>query len=95
MLTKQPDLLDKFQSINQATSNEDRIYRQQQGLKALNALLQREYAHELKEYKVHKKIANVMCDLGFVISENPTSSGLDKYHRLVKQTEKHMIVVTY
>jgi hypothetical protein len=39
MLTKQPDMLDKLQAIKMATSDEDRIYRQQQGLKALNALL--------------------------------------------------------
>jgi len=39
MLTKQPELLDKVQAIKSATSDEDRIYRQQQGLKALNALL--------------------------------------------------------
>ena len=47
MLTKNADILDKMQAINRATSDEDRVYRQQQGLKALNAMLQREYAHEL------------------------------------------------
>jgi hypothetical protein len=65
------------------------------GLKALNALLQREYSHEVSQYKVHKKIANMLCDMGFVLSENPPSSGLTRYHRIVKQTDRHMIVVTY
>lgn len=64
-------------------------------LKALNALLQREYASEVKEYKIHKKIANTLCDLGFMMSENPRDSGLSQYHRLVKQTDRHLIVVTY
>jgi hypothetical protein len=44
---------------------------------------------------VHKKLANLMCDLGFLVSENPRDSGLTNYHRIVKQTERHMIVVTY
>jgi len=44
---------------------------------------------------VHKKIANLMCDLGFLVSENPRDSGLTNYHRIVKKTDRHMIVVTY
>ena len=44
---------------------------------------------------MHKKLANLMCDLGFLVSENPRDSGLTNYHRIVKQTERHMIVVTY
>lgn len=38
-------------------------------MKSLDALLQREYAHELKNYKIHKKIANMICDMGFIVSE--------------------------
>lgn len=38
-------------------------------LKALNSCLQREYAFELNNYKVHKKIANLICDMGFILSE--------------------------
>ena len=53
-------------------------------LRALNACLQREYAFEVEEYKIQKKIANLICDMGFVISDNVPSSGLTKYHRLVK-----------
>jgi len=64
-------------------------------LKALNACLQREYAHEVEHYKIHKKIANLICDMGFILSESPASSGLTRYHRLVKQTDRHLIVVTY
>ncbi len=61
----------------------------------MNSLLQREYASEVSEYKVHKQIANKLCDMGFLMSENPRDSGLNQYHRIVKQTDRHMIVVTY
>jgi hypothetical protein len=33
--------------------------------------------------------------MGFILSENPIKSGLTHYHRMIKQTEKHMIIVTY
>ena len=36
-----------------------------------------------------------MCDLGFVVSENQKETGLDNYHRIIKKTDRHMIVVTY
>ena len=61
------------------------------GLKALNSLLQREYAHEVEGYKVDKKIANLMCDMGFLMSEEPGG----QHQRLIKKTDRHMIVVTY
>jgi len=81
--------------LRQSNDSSDALYRQKQALKALDGLLQREYQHELNEYKVHKKITNLLCDMGFLISENPRSSNLTRYHRLVKKTERHMIVVTY
>ena len=34
-----------------------------------------------------------MCEMGFMVSENGPE--LNQFHRLVKKTEKHMIVVTY
>ena len=64
-------------------------------MKVLNSCLQRELKHEMKEYTVDKKIANLICDMGFIMSENPKESGRSKFHRLIKQTDKHMIVVTY
>lgn len=51
--------------------------------------------HENANYKVHKKIANIICDMGFIIADSPKEKHNDKYHRLIKQTDKHMIVVTY
>jgi hypothetical protein len=53
----------------------------------LNALLQREYSHELRNYTVHKKMANMICDLGYLVADNPVSSSHSKYHRLIKQTD--------
>ena len=49
----------------------------------------------MEHYKLHKKIANLICDMGFILSESPRDSKLSNYHRLVKQTDKHLIVVTY
>jgi hypothetical protein len=40
-------------------------------------------------------MANLMCDLGFMLSENHRETGLTNYHRIVKKTDRHMIVVTY
>jgi hypothetical protein len=42
---------------------------------------------------VHKKIANLMCEMGFMMSDNGPE--LNQFHRLIKKTDKHMIVVTY
>lgn len=45
----------------------------------------------MEGYKVDKKIANLMCDMGFLMSEEPRG----QHQRLVKKTDRHMIVVTY
>lgn len=34
-----------------------------------------------------------MCEMGFMMSDN--GAELSQFHRLIKQTDKHMIVVTY
>lgn len=38
-----------------------------------------------------------MCDMGFLITDvPPPNKGMPlKFHKLIKQTESHMIVVTY
>ena len=57
------------------------------------ALLEREYAWEKEQYKVDKRIANLLCDMGFVIADQDKDKS--KFHRLIKQTEKHLVIVTY
>jgi hypothetical protein len=73
-------------------------------LRALDACLQREYAYETNNYKLHKKMANLITDLGFLIADTPqvqhadptVKSGLNSmFHKLIKKTDRHMIVVTY
>ena len=37
-----------------------------------------------------------MSDMGFAIADDDDSNGVpSKFHRLVKRTDEHMIVVTY
>ena len=33
--------------------------------------------------------------MGFVIADSPKEKHCDKYHKLIKKTDKHLIVVTY
>ena len=73
---------------------------------SLKALLEREYLHEKELYSIDKRIANLMTDMGFAIADQSADSQgqgtgkvgdvtSTKFHRLVKRTDKHMIVVTY
>ena len=57
------------------------------------ALFEREYAWEKQQYKVDKRIANLLCDMGFAIADQDRDKS--KFHRLVKQTDKHLVIVTY
>jgi hypothetical protein len=59
----------------------------------LNAHMQREFSHELNQFEVDKRIANMVCDMGFVLQDN--SDDKDKLHRLVKRTKDNLIIVTY
>lgn len=36
-----------------------------------------------------------MCDMGFLLSENTKTIGEEKFHRLIKQTDRFMIVITF
>ena len=65
-------------------------------------MLQREYKYERENYSIDKRIANLICDMGFAIHDQDLDSkthelevGATKFHRLVKRTDKHMIVVLY
>lgn len=57
-------------------------------------MISREYEFEKTQYDVDKRIADLICDMGFTIVDTP-AGGDTKFHRLVKQTESHLIVVTY
>ena len=62
----------------------------------MKGLLQREYLHERSVYSVDKRIANLISDMGFAIADHETEGNEGgKFHRLVKRTDQHMIVVTY
>ncbi len=50
---------------------------------SLLALLEREYAWEKEQYKVDKRIANLLSDLGFVIADQD-NSGDPLHQRLLK-----------
>ena len=64
-------------------------------MKSLDSLLQREFEHELTDYQVHKKITNMICDMGFLIKDTEKHEKANRFHSLVKQTDRHMIVITY
>lgn len=55
------------------------------------ALLEREYAWEKENYSVDKRVANLLCQMGFALADTPGS----KFQRLIKQTDKHLVIVTY
>ena len=57
----------------------------------LNVLLKKEFTHEVAEYTIHKKVANLICDMGFILNEEPKAT----YNKLIKKTATHMIVITY
>jgi hypothetical protein len=98
VLSRQPALLEKLQTLKRAGqgASEERAYRAKQALKALKASLPREYEHERSNYKPLKKVANLITEMGFVISEGGVKDGAQsKFHRLIKQTDRHLIVVTF
>lgn len=55
-------------------------------LKVLNECLLREYESEMKEYKIHKKISNLICDMGFIINDASPDTDTNSHHRLFKRT---------
>ena len=58
----------------------------------LNAHLTREYKFELESFELDKRLANLICDMGFVIQDMPKEA---KMHRLIKKTANHLILVKY
>ena len=60
---------------------------------SLKALLEREYAWEKQNYSVDKRIANLVSEMGFAVADQ--QNGSSKFHRLIKQTDKHLVVITY
>jgi histidinol phosphatase-like enzyme len=44
-------------------------------------------------------MVNLLCDMDFVLADsdlsNDDSANSTKFHRLVKQTETHLIIITY
>ena len=57
------------------------------------ALLEREYAYEKETYAVDKRVINLLSDMGFIIADQ--DSPPSKFHRLIKQTDQHLIIITY
>ena len=58
-------------------------------------MLQREYQNELDLYKIDRRIANLICHMGFVLADSQTENGHKLTQKLVKKTNKHLIVVSY
>lgn len=52
------------------TNTDDLEFRQKTALTSLNGMLQREYKHELGLYKVDRRIANLVCHMGFLLSDS-------------------------
>ena len=55
------------------------------------ALMEREYAWEKQNYKVDKRVLNLVSEMGFMIADQEDSM----FQRLVKQTDHHLVIVTY
>jgi len=80
-------------------------FKQQSALASLRGLLQREYAFEAVKYDLDKRIVNLISDMDFLIcdtesrsdshDEGEESSGHTTFHKLLKKTDKHLIVITY
>ena len=74
-------------------------FRHTNALDNLRGLLTREYTYETDIYKINKHMANLVTDMGFVLADSDLSQSdsvkQTKYHRLIKQTPDHLIVVTY
>ena len=48
------------------------------------ALLEREYAWEKENYRVDKRIANLLSDMGFVLADSDHTAKNEKFQRLMK-----------
>ena len=62
-------------------------YRNKANLIKLKGLLQREYIYERENYSIDKRIANLICDMGFAIHDQDLDSkthelevGATKFH---------------
>ena len=73
-------------------------FAQEVAQQTLNYSLQREFKHEVEDYRLNKRIVNLLCDMGYVIKERDhEDSGLrgSRTSSLVKKTAKHMIIINY
>ena len=99
------EVFEKMQRANKFMESEVRStytdYRDKANMINLKGLLQREYQYERDTYSVDKRILNLICDMGFAIHDQDLDGvqgvevGATQYHRLVKRTPTHMIVVLY
>jgi hypothetical protein len=89
---------DFFQSLQQnfkhLTKQKFNPYRQETALKQLNHHLQREFNYELQSFEIDKRVANLVCDMGYLIQDTKDPS-CNKLHRLVKRSDSHLVVVCY
>ena len=69
--------------------------KQRDSIISMIALLEREYAWEKENYNIDKRIVNLVSDMGFVIADSDHTAKNEKFQRLLKQTDKHLIVVQY
>ncbi|CDW79904.1 mitochondrial glycoprotein [Stylonychia lemnae] len=95
ILTKNPQMIYKGIAERRQEREEFNKYRTHSALKKLNHMLLREYCDEKDDYFLHKHITNLICDMGYVISEDSLKSPQDIFHKLIKQTDEFMIVVHY
>ena len=58
--------------------------------------IEREFVYEIEEYKVNKRILNMLCDMGYIIKDwrKGASAGV-RMQSLVKKTNKHLIVINF
>ena len=67
---------------------------QKSALASLNGLLQREFKYEMENYKVDKRCANLLCEMGYLLGDNSNVSN-NQFQKLIKRTDSHLIVITY
>lgn len=63
-------------------------------MKQLNAHFQREFQFEMDRFQLDKRVANLICDMDFLVQDNPDKSQT-KFNRLVKRSNKHLVLITY
>ena len=54
--------------------------------------MKREFAYELENFELDKRVVNLICDMGFIVQEQPDNSFI---HRLVKHMPSHLIIVKF